>query len=60
VLTVPREQLLIALDRIMEFCDDHHIEEKNAGRHIVEVNGEEVHIEHNIQSYCSSGPMAKT
>lgn len=27
----------------MEFCCDHHIEEKNAGQHIVEVNGEQVY-----------------
>ncbi|OXA65128.1 tyrosine aminotransferase [Folsomia candida] len=59
VLTIPKEQLLIAMDRIMEFCCDHHIEEKNAGQHIVEVNGEQVHIDHTIpHSFC--GGMAKT
>lgn len=44
----------------MEYCDDHHIEEKNRGQQIVEVNGEHVHIEHTIAGYCSSGHMAKT
>ncbi len=60
VLTVPKDQLNLALDRIMEFCCDHHIEEKRAGQHIVlHSDGEQVHLDHTI-SYGHMHDMAKT
>jgi len=60
VLTVPKEELIIALDRIMEYCDDHYVERKITTHSIVHVGGEQVQIEHGIPNYRQTGGLAKT
>ena len=55
VLTVPKEQLLIALDRIMDYCNDHYVEKnKPASRSIVQVGEDQVEINHNNNHVVSA------
>jgi tyrosine aminotransferase len=59
VLTVPKDQLLIALDRIMEYCNDHYIENKVTSQSIVQVGGEQVQIDHPISNFRQSGQLTQ-
>jgi len=60
VLTVPKEQLLIALQRITEFCHQHYVEQKRPTHSIVQLGGEPLTIQHNIPNNNYRQSLGKT
>jgi len=53
------EQLIIALDRIMEYCNEHYLENKVTNQSIVQVGDEQVTIDHQISNFRQSGTLTR-